>query len=296
MYKWFRLYHDLWANPKLASFDAAEMWALVSMFRLASESNERGTFRLDLDDLAAACRTEVDAMQAVLAKVARKRLATVTFHEGGDAVSVAFQSWDKYQPASDTSTERVRQWRKRKAGQQDEHAQATGVTLHGVAQPLRNGAEQNRLEQKRTEETTQESEEGRAALSSSALVGSPNAHARASVPRETPPTLDDIRAVVQTHGGTLGDAQDYFDLRERDAWTITNREGHARPVRNWRADCNLWTRDRMRQRAAGKFVEGKGAAEPAVRTKPKTEIRMQVVDGKKVAVEVPITERASNGD
>lgn len=293
--QWFRLHHSFFSDPKVATFSPSDRYALLVLYWLASESSTRGTFSVDAEDFAnLALVGDVQNARRLLDRFASKRLIV----ENPDG-SFSVPSWDKRQPTSDNVNERVKRHRNRQQVNVDTAPGGAGETLQGAPRnvSVTNRTEQNRVEQNRTDTPPVLGVVGNVSATfhdpEAPPSGIPETRARAQgvtlANPDRPAVFEDVLPIVGNGGGTKDDARDYYDLRERDGWTITNREGHPRPVRNWRADCQLWTRDRVRQRLAGKLKEPKGSAEPAIPPKIQTRHELRTVNGRTVAVEVPIT-------
>lgn len=66
--------------------------------------------------------------------------------------------------------------------------------------------------------------------------------AREAVPmvRPEPPTYEQAVTHAQTVGIPTATVVEWFNVRDRDEWTITTTEGKPKPIRKWQADLQQW--------------------------------------------------------
>lgn len=128
---WFRLYRELKDDPKIGCLTDAEFRCYIESLCWACERGDSGKTGLTLENANWAFRRNVqDAVTSLL----QKRLFCVT-----DTGEIQIPSWNKRQPSSDSSNERVRKYReKHKEPLQDRYS---------------NGLEEKRVEEKRREKT-----------------------------------------------------------------------------------------------------------------------------------------------
>ena len=114
--EWFRLYHDLPNDRKLRKFTPQQKWAWVVLLCVASDSKERGLIiGEDEDDLADYCGFEcTQDYQYFLDRLRQKEMISPV--AGGIKIS----NWGNRQFSSDSSTERVRAHRNRKATEREQ--------------------------------------------------------------------------------------------------------------------------------------------------------------------------------
>jgi hypothetical protein len=152
--QWFRFYGEAISDPKvrrivratkLPTATVVGVWAIV--LSIASDSPERGKLLLGTspateDDIADMAGMEVAPVMAEMLKVGML---------GGGPEGFFIPNWDKRQFASDTSTTRVRQWRDKNKGKEEETENGNGAKRFGNVSGNDDETDQNRTEQNRPE-------------------------------------------------------------------------------------------------------------------------------------------------
>lgn len=141
---WFRMYGDMPNDPKIGTLSDAEFRTWVELLCYACKAEKGGNTGLTLDTVNWALRRNVT-------ETFQKLLDTnlVCFNEQKE---ICIVSWTKRQYDSDSSTDRVRRHRAKKAESSknqdvsESHEEETNETLQ---ERSGNGPEQNRTEQNR---------------------------------------------------------------------------------------------------------------------------------------------------
>ncbi len=108
--KWFRLYDEIQYDPKLRRMPIPHRYAFIVLLCIANRSKVRGAIiNLDDDDLAFELEMELEDWLTLKAKFRAKGLIEPI--EGGIKIS----NWDERQFASDSSAERVKRYREKRA-------------------------------------------------------------------------------------------------------------------------------------------------------------------------------------
>lgn len=142
--QWFRFYSEALDDPKVQRLPGDLFKAWVNLLCLANEADERGTLPT-LDDIAFRLRLDDQKTADALRGLCRAGLLDGDADDG-----YSIHAWDKRQPDSDSSTERVRRHRAKK---QQETAPATGGnSSETLPKRSSNALDKNRIDQTREEE------------------------------------------------------------------------------------------------------------------------------------------------
>lgn len=108
--EWLRMHHEARIDKKLASLNDAQFRVWFNLLLYSGEQEERGTVPVPDDELLAleVSGSDVDLLHDTVGRLVRLRIVERT--ESG----LRFCNWEKRQPTSDSSTERVRKHRERK--------------------------------------------------------------------------------------------------------------------------------------------------------------------------------------
>ncbi len=110
--EWFRLYSEIKDDPKMLALTDGEFRLWINLLAMASESSERGVIAsCPLDGLAKSLHTSKQFLQKSLRKFESSFLNIVKVRDDG---AIVITNFCKRQPASDSSTERVRKHRNEK--------------------------------------------------------------------------------------------------------------------------------------------------------------------------------------
>lgn len=109
MGKWFRFYDEALDDPKVQRLDPETFKGWVNLLCLASRND--GTIPA-LEDVAFALRIDIIAARSLVDRLTIAGLIA-TVKGGANGSRIAPNGWDKRQYKSDTSTERVKRFRKR---------------------------------------------------------------------------------------------------------------------------------------------------------------------------------------
>jgi len=107
--QWFRFYHEVLDDPKVQSLSPEDFKFWVNMLCLACRRNGKIP---NLKDISFGLRITTDACQTVLERLSNAGLLDRA-NGGADGYHYAVHGWNKRQYKSDTSTERVKRFRKR---------------------------------------------------------------------------------------------------------------------------------------------------------------------------------------
>lgn len=143
--EWLRMYHEARADKKLASLNDAQFRVWFNLLLYAGEQEVRGTVPMPDDELLAleVAVADTDLLHATLDRLVRLRILSPV--DGG----FAFCQWEKRQPNSDSSTERVRKHRERKRNGDETVTETVTKRSGNGGVTVGNALEQNREEQSR---------------------------------------------------------------------------------------------------------------------------------------------------
>lgn len=142
--QWFRFYSEALDDPKVQRLPGDLFKAWVNLLCLANEADERGTLP-DVADIAFRLRMDDQKTADALRGLCRAGLL-----DGDEDDGYSIHAWDKRQPDSDSSTERVRRYRAKK---QQETAPATvGNSTETLPKRFSNALDQNRIDQTREDQ------------------------------------------------------------------------------------------------------------------------------------------------
>jgi N-terminal phage replisome organiser (Phage_rep_org_N) len=109
--KWFRLYHDMIDDPKIAMMSESEQLLWVRILCLASMSEARGVIMLSDDEIAFRLRISIESWKTAKDKFRCKGLVDPVATD-----MLRISGWDDRQFESDSSTARVAAHRAKKKG------------------------------------------------------------------------------------------------------------------------------------------------------------------------------------
>ena len=118
--KWFRLYHDMIGDPKIGALEDSVFRLWVEILCLASQNRDGGDTGKTVTETAWKLRRNGDSGVAVpLQKLLCNGLVTLQKRsDGGETIFVP--GWNTRQYQSDSSTERVNKYRKKRYSNGDE--------------------------------------------------------------------------------------------------------------------------------------------------------------------------------
>lgn len=107
---WFRVYNDLFSDPRFRRKPLYVRWAWLAVLRIANACEKRGHLIIDGDNMTAADLSDVAAISL---KEASEALAYFTSKKliVSPRGSMRVEAWDRRQFATDNSTARVRKHR-----------------------------------------------------------------------------------------------------------------------------------------------------------------------------------------
>lgn len=105
---WFRMYHDVLSDPKLHRLPVYRRWRWVEVLCVASKAKERGKLP-PMADLAFHMRVNLPGAESIMADLIRVGLVD----ELPDGKGLMVHDWDEHQKPSDSSADRVREYRER---------------------------------------------------------------------------------------------------------------------------------------------------------------------------------------
>lgn len=145
---WFRLYAELPSDPKIGTLDDANFRTFIELLCFACKAERAGNTELTQETVNWALRRNVsDAFQVLFQR---------NLIELNDAGEICITNWEKRQAKSDSSTERVRQFRERKrlenrASEGSSDGNGNAKQDETLPEQDGNGAEKNREEKNREE-------------------------------------------------------------------------------------------------------------------------------------------------
>ena len=142
--QWFRFYSEALDDPKVQRLPGDLFKAWVNLLCLANEADERGTLP-DVADIAFRLRMDDQKTADALRGLCRAGLL-----DGDEDDGYSIHAWDKRQPDSDSSTERVRRHRAKK--QQVTPPATGGNSSETLPKRSSNALDKNRIDQTREEE------------------------------------------------------------------------------------------------------------------------------------------------
>jgi hypothetical protein len=104
---WLRLHTDLIDDPKMARLSDKEFRIFIFLLCFARESSADGTIKGELPDLAWRIRIDETAIKTCIDALVKLKVVT---HKNS---CISFVNWQKRQPLSDSSAERVKRYRKK---------------------------------------------------------------------------------------------------------------------------------------------------------------------------------------
>lgn len=128
---WFRVYSEMFTDPKMARFTPAQCWLWVAILAAASESPRRGYLLAtefepsSVRDLSKLARVRPSLVENTLPKMVD--LGMLAFDDELKAYYLI--NWDNRQFESDTSRDRTAQWRRQKASLHRGNAVTTGLVV-----------------------------------------------------------------------------------------------------------------------------------------------------------------------